>query len=286
MVSRKDSARKVLTLKNSLAAAGCDGGKPDLPVSFQQGQAHGNTAIANGTVAFVYPHGTAAGAEVEITGTFQRGRNTLFYNSVQLGQDGGKIPGQGAFQNGHGSNSSLQQVRGHQSFFFSASNFCFLATYFSSFFATSGQFGLLGALNAQGTVRHIVADGGTGSSKGAAAHLDRRHQVGVAADECIIADGGAVLALAVIVAGYGAAAKVAVLAHIGIANVSQVADSVALGKVGVLGLHISARCTPSSVTVPVRTWVKGPILLLGAQMAVITLAGVHGGTGLNNGVLQ
>ena len=119
MVSRKDSAPKVLTLKkHSLAAAGCDGGKPDLPVCFQQGQAHGNTAIANGTVAFVYPHGTAAGAEVEITGTFQRGRNTLFYNSVQLGQDGGKIPGQGAFQNGHGSNPPCSRSGGISRFSF------------------------------------------------------------------------------------------------------------------------------------------------------------------------
>ena len=131
-----------------------------------------------------------------------------------------------------------------------------------------------------------MADGGTGSSKGAAAHLDRRHQVGVAADERIIADGGAVLTLAVIVAGYGAAAKVAVLAHIGIANVSQVADSVALGKVGVLGFHISAQVHALIRHGAGAHMGKGANLVVGAQMAVITLAGVHGGTGLNNGVLQ
>ena len=66
-------------------------------------------------------------------------------------------------------------------------------------------------------------------------------QVRVAADERIVADGRVELALAVVVAGDGAAAEVAVLAHRGITDVGQVADRVALGKVGVLRFDISAQ---------------------------------------------
>ena len=64
------------------------------------------------------------------------------------------------------------------------------------------------------------------------------------------------------------------------------ADSVALGKVGVLGLYISAQVHALVGHGAGAYMGKGANLVVGAQMAVIALAGVHGGTGLNNGVLQ
>ena len=74
-----------------------------------------------------------------------------------------------------------------------------------------------------------MADGGAGSRERMVADGDGCDQVRVAADERIVADGRVELALAVVVAGDGAAAEVAVLAHRGITDVGQMADRVALG---------------------------------------------------------
>ena len=79
---------------------------------------------------------------------------------------------------------------------------------------------------------HILGDGAAGGGVGTVAYLDRSHKVGVAANEAVIADLGAELILAVVVAGDGAAAEVAVLAHIAVADVGQVAHGVAPVKVG------------------------------------------------------
>lgn len=88
---------------------------------------------------------------------------------------------------------------------------------------------------------NILGDGAAGSGICAVADLDRSDKVGVAADEAIVADGGAELVLAVIIAGDRAAAEVAVLANIAVADVGQVADRVAACEVGVLGLDVCAQ---------------------------------------------
>ena len=95
-----------------------------------------------------------------------------------------------------------------------------------------------------------------------------------------------VLALAVIVAGDGAAAKVAVLAHGGIADVGQMADGVALGKVGVLGLDVSAQVAALGGLGAGAHMGEGTDLVVGTDVALVALAGVDGGAGLDDGILQ
>ncbi len=65
---------------------------------------------------------------------------------------------------------------------------------------------------------------------------DRGHQHGVRADEGALADLGAVLHHAVVVAGHGARADVGVLADMGVAEIGQVADLDAFVQDGVLDL--------------------------------------------------
>ena len=131
-----------------------------------------------------------------------------------------------------------------------------------------------------------MADGGTGGGEGVVAHRDRRDKVRVAADEGIVADGGVELALAIIVAGDGAAAEVAVLAHGGVADVGQVADGVALGKVGVLRLDISAQVAALGSLGAGAYMGERTDLVVGADVAVIALAGVDGGACVHDGILQ
>ena len=94
------------------------------------------------------------------------------------------------------------------------------------------------------------------------------------------------LALAIIVAGDGAAAEVAVLAHGGVADVGQVADGVALGKVGVLRLDISAQVAALGSLGAGAYMGEGTDLVVGADVAVIALAGVDGGACVHDGILQ
>ena len=117
-------------------------------------------------------------------------------------------------------------------------------------------------------------------------HGDGGHQVGVAADEGVIADGGVVLGLAVVVAGDGAAAEVAVLADGRVAQVGQVADGVAHGKVGVLGLHIGAQVAALGGSGTGAHMGERPDLVVGADVALVALAGVDGGTFFHHGIFQ
>ena len=131
-----------------------------------------------------------------------------------------------------------------------------------------------------------MADGGARSREGVVTHRDRRNQIGIAADEGIVADGGVVLALAVIVAGDGAAAEVAVLAHSGITDVGQVADRVALGKVGVLRLNIGTQMAALGGLGAGAHMGEGADFVVGADVALVALAGVDGGACLDHGILQ
>ena len=148
------------------------------------------------------------------------------------------------------------------------------------------QIGLALPGDAQCLCGHILGDGAASGGVGAIAHLDRSHKVGVAADEAVIADLGAELILAVVVAGDGAAAEVAVLAHIAVADVGQVAHGVAAGKVGVLGLHIGTQMHAVVGNGVHPHMGEGADVVVRADVAAVDLAGVYGGAFIHGAVLD
>ena len=148
------------------------------------------------------------------------------------------------------------------------------------------QIGLALPGNAQRLRGHVLGDGAAGGGVGTIAHLHGGHKVRVAADEAVIADLGAELILAVVVAGDGAAAEVAVLAHIAVADVGQVAHRVAPGKVGVLGLHV---CTQMHAVVGdgVHPHMgEGADVVVRADVAAVYLTGVDGAALVYDAVLN
>ena len=153
-------------------------------------------------------------------------------------------------------------------------------------FCPAVQIGLALPGDAQCLCGHILGDGAAGGGVGTIAHLDRGHKVGVAADKAVIADLGAELVFAVVVAGDGAAAEVAVLAHIAVADVGQVAHRVAPGKVGVLGLHV---CTQMHAVVGDGVYPhmgEGTDIVVGADVAAVHLTGVDGAALIYDAVLD
>ena len=133
---------------------------------------------------------------------------------------------------------------------------------------------------------HVFGDGAAGGGVGSVADGDGGHEVGVAADEAVVANGRAELILAVVVAGDGAAAEVAVLAHVAVADVGQVAHGVAPGKVGVLGLHIGTQMHAVVGNGVHPHMGEGTDVVVRADMAAVDLAGVHGGALVHGAVLD
>ena len=84
------------------------------------------------------------------------------------------------------------------------------------------KIGLAGTRNAQRTGRNVLGDSRTGSRKRTVTQLDRRNEVGVAADEAIVTDLGAVLVIAVVVDNDRAAAEVDALTDGRVADIGQV----------------------------------------------------------------
>lgn len=84
------------------------------------------------------------------------------------------------------------------------------------------KIGLAGTCNAQRTGRNVLGDSRTGSRKRTVAQLDRRNEVGIAADEAVVTDLGAVLVIAVVVDNDRAAAEVDALADGRVADIGQV----------------------------------------------------------------
>ena len=74
--------------------------------------------------------------------------------------------------------------------------------------------GLARTRDGEGHGRDIIGDGGACGGVSALAHRDRRDQIGVAADEGVVADGRAVFFRAVIVDRDSAAAEVDVFAYV------------------------------------------------------------------------
>ena len=153
-------------------------------------------------------------------------------------------------------------------------------------FGPAFEVGLAVAGDAEGLGGDILGDGAAGGGISAVAHLDGSHEVGIAANEAVVADLSAELILAVVIAGDGAAAKVAVLAHIAVANVGQVADGVAPGEVGVLGLDVSAQMHAVIGDGVDAHMGEGPDVVVGAQMAAVHLAGVDGGALVDDAVFD
>ena len=73
-------------------------------------------------------------------------------------------------------------------------------------------------------VRYILGDHGAGADIGALADLHRRDQRGIGADKGPLADRGLVLQEAVIVAGDGPGADVAISADMSVADVGKMVD--------------------------------------------------------------
>lgn len=132
----------------------------------------------------------------------------------------------------------------------------------------------------------VLGDGAAGGGVGPVADGDGGDKVGVAADEAVVADLSAELVLAVVVAGDGAAAEVAVLAHVAVADVGQVADGVAPGKVGVLRLDISAQMHTAAGDGVDAHMGEGADIVVGAEVAAVDLAGVDGGAFVHGAVLD
>ena len=78
---------------------------------------------------------------------------------------------------------------------------------------------LSGPGNAQPFFRHPIGDGAACADVGVVPYRHRGHQVGVAADECAVADGAAIFMNAVIVDGDTAAAEVDVLPYVRIPHI-------------------------------------------------------------------
>ena len=146
--------------------------------------------------------------------------------------------------------------------------------------------GLAAPLDGQGPRGHILGDGAAGGGVGAVPHRDGGDEVGVAADEAVVPDGGAVFGLAVVVAGDGAAAEVAVFAHVAVPDVGQVADGVAPGQVGVLGLHVGAQMDAVVGDGAGPHMGEGADGVVGADLGGVDLAGVDGGAGADFTVLD
>lgn len=94
-----------------------------------------------------------------------------------------------------------------------------------------------GTCNAQRTGRNVLGDSRTGSRKRTVAQLDRRNEVGIAADEAVVTDLGAVLVIAVVVDNDRAAAEVDALADGRIADIGQVRNLGAVADGGLLQLY-------------------------------------------------
>ena len=110
---------------------------------------------------------------------------------------------------------------------------------------SSLKIGLAGTCNAQRTGRNVLGDSRTGSRKRTVAQLDRRNEVGIAADEAVVTDLGAVLVIAVVVDNDRAAAEVDALADGCIADIGQVRNLGAVADGGLLQLYKVADAAPS-----------------------------------------
>ena len=84
--------------------------------------------------------------------------------------------------------------------------------------------GLTRARDRERTVRYVLGDRGAGRGEHAVAQLDRGDQIGVAADEAVVADDGLVLDIAVVVDDHRAAAEVNALADRRVADIGQMRD--------------------------------------------------------------
>ena len=83
------------------------------------------------------------------------------------------------------------------------------------------QVSLTAARDGKRSGRDILRDGGAGGDIRALFNANRRNKVDVAADECVILNGGAMFALSVIVGKHHAAAKIDALTQVCVSYIRQ-----------------------------------------------------------------
>ena len=126
--------------------------------------------------------------------------------------------------------------------------------------------GLLGAGDEHGVLGDIPGDGGPGGGVGAGPDGDGGDEIGIAAEEGVIADGGAELFLAVKIGDGHAAAEIHPAAAVGIADIGEVGNGGLLANMGVFDLHEVADFAPRgdvAAGADLRKRPDGDILLQG-----------------------
>ena len=108
----------------------------------------------------------------------------------------------------------------------------------------AGLDGLLGAGDEHGVLGDIPGDGGPGGGVGAGPDGDGGDEIGIAAEESAIADGGAELFLAVKIGDGHTAAEIHPAAAVGIADIGEVGNGGLLANMGVFDLHEVADFAP------------------------------------------
>ena len=104
----------------------------------------------------------------------------------------------------------------------------------------AGEAGLddrLGAGDEHGVLGDIPGDGGPGGGVGARPHGDGGDQVGITAEEGIVADGGAEFFLAVKIGDGHAAAEIHPAAAVGIADIGEVGNGGFFADIGIFDLN-------------------------------------------------
>ena len=130
----------------------------------------------------------------------------------------------------------------------------------------TGLDGLLGAGDEHGVLGDIPGDGGPGGGVGAGPDGDGGDEIGIAAEESAIADGGAELFLAVKIGDGHAAAEIHPAAAVGIADIGEVGNGGLLANMGVFDLHEVADFAPRgdvAAGADLRKRPDGDILLQG-----------------------
>lgn len=117
-----------------------------------------------------------------------------------------------------------------------------------------------------GVLGDIPGDGGPGGGVGAGPDGDGGDEIGIAAEESAIADGGAELFLAVKIGDGHAAAEIHPAAAVGIADIGEVGNGGLLANMGVFDLHEVADFAPRgdvAAGADLRKRPDGDILLQG-----------------------
>ena len=116
----------------------------------------------------------------------------------------------------------------------------------------------LAHVQCQSIFGHFLGNGAAGTDVGVGLYSNRSNKVGVAADEGVVTDNGAVLLLAVVVDGDAATAHVNAATDVAVTDVGEMRQLGAFAYVRVFNLYIVADLTWSLITVSGRRCTYGP----------------------------